>query len=213
MKKIKIILPVIAAGAILLIAGCSSDRVAEGAARRGSGGGGRVAAAPLAENYDSSAIPVSLTRIEGTLSYDDPEWYLDTGNDVVLLHLGNRAYLESLDGDLEEGGEAVVTGIMEDDGISVVKMITDGGELAFRSESGVPFWAGNGNRSWAQSAPADGLAEPRGGGSFSDDRAAGDAVGRGRGQDSGRGAAGGGRRGPAGDTSGTQYRGTGQTAL
>ncbi|MBN1685750.1 MAG: hypothetical protein JW852_03800 [Spirochaetales bacterium] len=197
MRKIKFVLPAIAAGALFIFAGCS-EGVAEGEGRRGAAertveaGRGRAAVDTSAENrrYEAQdgvpATPVSLTQLAGTLSYDDPEWYLDTGSEVVLLHLGNRGYLESLDVDLEEGGSAVVFGIMEEDGISVVRMTTDEGEMAFRSDSGVPLWAGNGNR--AQEQPG----EPRGGGRYADEREPGaengPGAGEGRGQGSGRGA-------------------------
>ena len=152
MRVFKILLPAVVIGALFVIAGCS-DGAGEGNGWKGSaerfseGGRGRgVVETPLEGNILQPA-PVSLTRLEGMLVFEDPEWYLDTGDDNVALLLGNRSYLESLDTELKEGGKAEVFGIMEDDGLSVVRISTEDGEILLRNESGVPLWAGNGNRS------------------------------------------------------------------
>jgi len=231
MKKIKMILPVIFAGAFLVIAGCS-DHVAEGeehkgsAGRAGESGRGRVATdlgrdeSPIENKRVEdqrmvSEIPVSLTRFEGTLAFDDPEWYLDTGDAIVLLHLGNRSYLDAQPFELSEGAMVETFGIMEDDGLMVVRITTDEGELALRSDTGVPLWAGNGNRPSERPERAAGSAEsPRDGGRYADEQLAetGNGVpggGFGTGRGSGQGGGQDGRQGPGQGPAGSSADGTG----
>jgi hypothetical protein len=217
MGKIKVILPAIIAGVLAVAAGCS-QHVAEGDERKGPAARGVESARGRAteevtpgngrfgDGVSDTAAQSSLTRLEGKLLSEDPEWFIDTGNEVVALHLGNRAYLESLEEslhiELEEGGHAVVFGIMEEDGLSVVRMTTAGGELALRSDSGIPLWAGNGNR--AQDRLSD-TAETekdvaRGGGR---------GLGRGAGENSGQGTG----RGSGGGARSSQQRGDNPKAL
>ena len=201
MRKITFLLPAVVVGALIAFAGCS-DGVAEGNGWKGSadrpveaGRGRAVETMPGNRAIDGENVhpptPVSLTQLEGKLVYDDPEWFLDIGSETVALHLGNRPYLESLDIDLEEGSEAVAFGIMEEDGLSVVRITTEEGEIALRSNAGVPLWAGNANRGQWQAAPAVEPVESdeplEGRGYQRDSRSAGEGFDQGAGQGAGRG--------------------------
>ncbi len=204
MRKIKFLVPTVLVCVLVVFAGCS-DSAAKGNAWKGSGdravetGRGR-AAADGKERGVPEAAPASLTRLEGKLVYDDPEWLLDTGDESVALFLGNRTFLESLDIELKEGTEVVAFGIMEDDGLSVARIITEDGEIVLRSDTGVPQWAGNGNRGQRQTATAEGSQRPAEGGRFQGageggDRPAGRGEGRGQGRGNGSGRGGGQRAG------------------
>jgi len=83
-----------------------------------------------------------LQTFEGTLSYGDPEWHLETEAGSIQLGLGNPSYLESIDLELEDEMEAVVEGYLTEDELSVVCLTVDGREVAFRTEDRVPLWAG-----------------------------------------------------------------------
>jgi hypothetical protein len=161
MRKIKFLLSALVVGALVALAGCSANG-AEGngwkGASNGSGEAGR-GRSEIEMQSDSRRIdegdfqpvsPVSLTKLEGTLAYDDAEWFLDIGDETIALHLGNRTYLDGLEIELEEGSDAVVFGIMEEDGLSVSRIATEDGEIVLRSDAGVPRWSGNGNRGSGQ---------------------------------------------------------------
>ena len=88
----------------------------------------------------------TLDNLSGTLSYDGSEWYLDTGKDLYILHLGNSAFVESTGIDLREGQPIDVRGYVDGDEIAVASARIDSQVYTFRSEDGTPLWAGNGRR-------------------------------------------------------------------
>jgi len=189
MKKIMFLLPAIVAGVFIVLAGCSDGEA--------NGNGWKGSADRTVESRRGAAPPVteaSLAKLDGTLVYDDPEWYLDTGDETVALHLGNSTYRESLeealDFQLEDGAEVTAFGIMEEDGLSVARITTGDGEMVLRSDTGVPRWAGRGNRTSQN--------DRQGGG-----RGAGQGAGQGRDGATGRGAGEGDGQGYRSDISGT----------
>ena len=112
-----------------LFAGCSEDN--NQAERRGGSG----------RSWQETAYG-TLQTFEGTISFNDPEWHLKTDAGELQLGLGNPSYLESTGLKLEEDMEVAVKGFLIDDEISVVSLIVGGEEVAFRTEDGVPLWAG-----------------------------------------------------------------------
>ena len=176
MRIRRIVMAGVAAGAVALaLAGCTDTARGEGNGQGGEGyrgalrgtevsgrGGVRSAVAPASERTGRDVADAGTLRtISGTLSSDDAEWYLDTGDGRFLLHLGNTSYVEQTGLVLEAGETAVVRGIVDADEVSVVSLEIDGKTFAFRSEDGRPLWAGGG-------------------------RGAGRGTGRGSGQGSGR---------------------------
>lgn len=124
---------VIAAAALL--AGCSeNDHQAErgNQIERGSGSG---------RSWQETEHG-ALQEFEGTITFNDPEWHLETDTGELQLGLGNPSYLESTGLELEDDMKVTVNGFLNDDEISVVSLIVEGREVAFRTEDGVPLWAG-----------------------------------------------------------------------
>ena len=86
----------------------------------------------------------AIQTLEGSLVYDDSEWYLDAEDGRYALHLGNHDYLESNDITLKEGSWAEVRGFVEGDEIAPVSVNSDGERYSLREEDGMPLWAGKG---------------------------------------------------------------------
>ena len=200
MRKIKFLLPAVIVGALIVFAGCSQG-VAKGNGPKGSpnrtvdvsrGGSAAEGLSESRANRESDlspVIPASLTKLEGRLVYDDPEWLLDIDGETVALFLGNRSYLESLEIELKEGTETVAFGVMEEDGLSVARLVTEDGEIVLRSDAGVPKWAGNGNRGQGQSAPmAESEETAEGSGYQGEGRGSGEGTGQGAARGTGNGA-------------------------
>jgi len=85
-----------------------------------------------------------LGIVSGTLSEEDGEWYLTTGDSEYALHLGNYQVVYPKGINLNEGSEAVVRGFVLDSDISAVTVATEEGRYSFRSAEGIPLWAGQG---------------------------------------------------------------------
>jgi hypothetical protein len=153
---------------------------AEGTLERGYGRGQQLAQDP----DDASTAPVrgalretvdpasertgrdvadvgNLATLSGTLESDGTEWFLSTADGRFLLHLGNAGFVEQTGLELEDGGTAVVKGLVDADEVSVVTLQFEGKTYAFRTSDGLPLWGGGG-------------------------RGAGQGAGRGAGQGSGR---------------------------
>jgi hypothetical protein len=156
------------AGAVALAtAGCTGTaEVGNGqGAGRGAQAGGRYTASADAEEFGrrserrETVDPASdrtgrevaetgeLRGLSGELAQQDGEWYLEAAEGRYLLHLGNTAYVERTGIDLEAGEKIEVRGLVDGDEVSVVSIVADGKSYAFRSEDGVPLWAGNGRGS------------------------------------------------------------------
>jgi len=81
----------------------------------------------------------AIQTLEGTLAYDDSEWYLDTADGRYALHLGNHDFLESNDITLQEGSWAAVRGFVDGDEIAPVFVDSDGKRYTLREEDGIPL--------------------------------------------------------------------------
>ena len=88
----------------------------------------------------------SFTTINGTLKYEDTEWYLLAEGGPYQLHFGNKSYLSSTGIELEGGKNCKVDGIASGKEVVVVRATMEGKSYSFRDENGVPLWAGNGNQ-------------------------------------------------------------------
>ncbi len=86
----------------------------------------------------------SLDTLSGTLTEDAGEWYLQTGDSLYALHLGNHDYLDSLDLNLKERESATVFGFVYEQDIAPVTLTSGEITYCFRSEDGRPLWAGRG---------------------------------------------------------------------
>lgn len=208
MKRSRLLLVAAMGGALVAMAGCSSSEgqaQTEGAgARRAQQESDATATSVRSESGQmgrrqaAAADPVLRTEsapqdtadeFEGTLVYDDPEWYLDVEGEVTALHMGNRAYIDSLGMELDEGDRVVVTGVAEEDGVYVQKVAVDGAEYVLRDEFGAPMWAGLGNRAQAvssEAAPQDRFERQAQGDSRDEDQLNGEKGGTGRGYGRGR---------------------------
>ena len=86
------------------------------------------------------------TTLSGSLVYEDGEWYLETGEDLVQLHLGNQDYLDSIGLELTAGENATVVGFLAGEDIAPMTLTVGSDEYRLLDESGFPLWAGNGQR-------------------------------------------------------------------
>ena len=96
----------------------------------------------------------AFTAATGTLKYEHPEWHLVTKDGSYQLHFGNWNHLTSTGIELEDGRQCNIEGIATGKDIAVVSATMKGKTYAFRDESGVPLWAGKGNR-WGRRGFAD----------------------------------------------------------
>jgi len=91
-----------------------------------------------------------VATLSGTLAADDGEWYLESGEGLVQIHLGNQAYLDSIGLELTDGEKASVYGFLEGGNIAPITLTVGSDEYRLRDESGFPLWAGAGERRNAQ---------------------------------------------------------------
>jgi len=120
----------------------------------GSGQGSRDLSGRLAERgaggpeqSGKSVVEMgTLENVSGTLSYDGSEWYLDSGKDLYILHLGNSAFVDSTGINLHEGEQLDVRGFVSGEEIAVAEARLNGQVYTFRNEEGMPLWAGSGRR-------------------------------------------------------------------
>lgn len=93
----------------------------------------------------------NLGIVSGTLTEENDEWYLNTTDNEYALHLGNYEIIYPKGIHLEEGSAVVVRGFVLDSDISAVTLATDNSRFSFRTDAGVPLWAGQGARENQQS--------------------------------------------------------------
>ncbi len=86
----------------------------------------------------------NLATLSGTLESDGTEWFLSNTDGRFLLHLGNAGFIEQTGLQLEDGGTAVVKGLVDADEVSVVTLQFEGKTYAFRTSDGLPLWGGGG---------------------------------------------------------------------
>jgi hypothetical protein len=82
-----------------------------------------------------------LQTMEGTLVEEDDEWYLQTGEILYAVHLGNYDFLDTLEMDLNEGDRVTLKGFVHGEDIAAVNIITGDNSYSFRREDGKPLWA------------------------------------------------------------------------
>jgi hypothetical protein len=121
------------------------------------------------------------TTLSGTLAYDDGEWYLESGEELVQIHLGNQAYLDSIGLELTAGEEASVYGFLAENNIAPITITLGADAYRLRDESGFPLWAGAGERRNADNGEGRGMGRNQGDGR-SDVGSLGQGLGQGRGQ-------------------------------
>jgi hypothetical protein len=88
----------------------------------------------------------SFKTLQGVLTSQAAEWYLQTEQNTYQLHFGNRSYLSSTGIELADGAHCTIDGIVSDKDVAVAKATMDGKTYSFRDENGTPLWAGEGNR-------------------------------------------------------------------
>ncbi len=99
----------------------------------------------------------ALQTFEGTLVEEDGEWYLQTGEILYAIHLGNHDFVDSLEMDLKEGDSVTLKGFVQGEDIAAVNIMTGGKTYLVRSENGMPHWAGNGQGRNRQSDEGRGI--------------------------------------------------------
>ena len=86
----------------------------------------------------------TIGTVAGILVYQDSEWFIDTGNGLFLVHLGNHDFVDGTGMELSEGDEATVYGFIAGQDIAAVNVTLGSEVYALRSEDGFPLWAGSG---------------------------------------------------------------------
>ena len=84
--------------------------------------------------------------VTGILVYESSEWYLKSGDTLYELHLGRIGHDSVTTSTMKEGNSAEVAGFILDKNISPISIVSDGRDYQFRSETGAPLWAGQGDR-------------------------------------------------------------------
>ena len=83
----------------------------------------------------------TLQTMEGTLVEEDDEWYLQTGEILYAVHLGNYDFLDTLEMDLNEGDRVTLKGFFYGEDIAAVNIMTGDNSYDLRREDGKPLWA------------------------------------------------------------------------
>ena len=87
-----------------------------------------------------------VSAVSGVLISDGTEWYLDSSNKKMLIHLGPVFYRDEIGLKLEESKYIEITGYVYEDEVTPVSVNYDGKEYTFRDKDGRPAWAGRGSR-------------------------------------------------------------------
>jgi hypothetical protein len=110
------------------------------------------------------------TTVSGSLVYEDGEWYLQSGEDLIQIHLGNQPYLESIGLELKAGEDATVIGFLAGEDIAPITLTVGSDEYRLRDESGFPLWAGAGERRNQQAGGRRGAGRGQASGNFDGSR-------------------------------------------
>lgn len=105
-----------------------------------------------------------VSDVSGVLSNDGTEWYLNSSNKKMLIHLGPEFYRDEIGLKLEENKNVEINGFVYQDEISPIAVKYDGKEYIFRDQYGRPAWSGRGNRDGnfrENEPPRDGRGDPR----------------------------------------------------
>ena len=122
------------------------SRAADTCPGRQAGGQRYAQKAEPESNGRSVAETGKLADLSGSLDSRDSEWYLVTEQARWALHLGNISYVESTGIQLRPGAPVKVRGFVDGEEVAVVTILIDGQLFAFRTEDGVPLWAGRGRQ-------------------------------------------------------------------
>ena len=120
--------------------------IADSQPGRQAGGQRYAPQAEPASNGRSVAETGRLADLSGSLDRQGTEWYLVMEGARLALHLGNTRYVESTGIQLQEGTPVKVRGFVDGQEVAVVSIQLDGRLYAFRTEDGVPLWAGQGRQ-------------------------------------------------------------------
>ena len=89
----------------------------------------------------------SLRILKGTFEIEDDEWYLQTDDQLYIVHKGLDWYTEEIGFLPPVGKQVIIEGFVLGDEISPCTIKVGNASYAFRSSEGYPLWGGRGNRS------------------------------------------------------------------
>ena len=89
----------------------------------------------------------SLLTLTGTFEIEDDEWYLQTENQLYIIHKGLDWYTEEIGFLPPSGKQVIIEGFVLENEISPCTILSENISYAFRSSEGYPLWGGRGNRS------------------------------------------------------------------
>ena len=89
----------------------------------------------------------SLGIIKGTFEIEDDEWYLQTDDQLYIVHKGLDWYTEEIGFLPPVGEQVIIEGFIFKNQISPCIITSGNKPYAFRSSEGYPLWGGRGNRS------------------------------------------------------------------
>ncbi|GAB6089955.1 hypothetical protein [Spirochaeta dissipatitropha] len=98
--------------------------------------------------------------LEGSLSYQDAEWFLESGSELYQLLMGR--YRHEKDLALTDGAQAVVDGFVHRNTIAPISIQSGGETMEFWGENRMPLWAGAGQRKNAVQSDSDEFQRGRG---------------------------------------------------
>jgi len=89
--------------------------------------------------------------LTGTLIQQDKEWRLKVGDSIYDIHLGPIEYRTNKAFILKNGEDAIITGFVYQNHVTVTSIETGGKSVILRDENGRPSWAGRGRRAFRSS--------------------------------------------------------------
>lgn len=124
-------------------------RLAEDGLGYGQGYGSSRALPPQPTEVSGRGVVESgtLSSLTGTLEAEGTEWYLQAAERRFALHFGNTSYVQSTGVPLAPGASVQVRGFVDGNELAVASIDVDGQRFAFRTDEGVPLWAGRGRQS------------------------------------------------------------------
>jgi hypothetical protein len=87
-----------------------------------------------------------VSDVSGVLSTENNEWYLNSSDKKMIIHLGPEFYRDEIGLKLEENKKIEINGFVYQDEVTPITIKFDGKEYMFRDQYGRPGWAGRGNR-------------------------------------------------------------------
>ncbi len=97
---------------------------------------------PAAELADWEIVRLgSLITLTGSLQADGNRWFLQAGDRVFRLHIGNKEYRKEIGLSLEAGKPVTIHGFVYGGDAAVTVLEMGGREYRFRRSDGTPLWA------------------------------------------------------------------------